>query len=127
MTVAVGNQDECDTAVGTREPRAAADALRERGVELAIVKQGPKGVLALRRRGGPSRSRRCRSRSSTGSAPATRSAARCATGCSRGWELERTMRFCNAAGALVASRLACADAMPDEPEVLAMLEGAVNV
>ena len=24
------------------------------------------------------------------------------------------MRFCNAAGALVASRLACADAMPDE-------------
>ena len=44
-----------------------------------------------------------------------------------GWELERTMRFCNAAGALVASRLACADAMPEEPEVLAMLEGAVNV
>jgi 5-dehydro-2-deoxygluconokinase len=42
-----------------------------------------------------------------------------------GWELERTMRFCNAAGALVASRLACADAMPEESEVLAMLEGAV--
>ena len=32
-----------------------------------------------------------------------------------GWELERVMRFCNAAGALVASRLACADAMPEEP------------
>ena len=29
------------------------------------------------------------------------------------WDLERRMRFCNAAGALVASRLACADAMPD--------------
>src|SRR3954453_11660652 len=46
VTVAVGNLDECDTAVGVREPRAAADALRERGVELAVVKQGPKGVLA---------------------------------------------------------------------------------
>ena len=31
------------------------------------------------------------------------------------------MRFCNAAGALVASRLACADAMPDEDEVEALL------
>jgi 5-dehydro-2-deoxygluconokinase len=37
------------------------------------------------------------------------------------------MRFCNAAGALVASRLACADAMPDETEVQALLEEAVNV
>ena len=43
-----------------------------------------------------------------------------------GWELERTMRFCNAAGAIVAGRLACADAMPGEDEVLAKLEEAVN-
>ena len=32
------------------------------------------------------------------------------------------MRFCNAAGALVASRLACADAMPEAAEVEALLE-----
>ena len=31
------------------------------------------------------------------------------------------MRFCNAAGALVASRLSCADAMPTEDEVEATL------
>ena len=43
-----------------------------------------------------------------------------------GWDLERTMRFCNAAGALVASRLACADAMPTEDEVDAMLGEAVD-
>ena len=30
-------------------PQRAADALLERGVELAIVKQGPKGVLAKTR------------------------------------------------------------------------------
>jgi 5-dehydro-2-deoxygluconokinase len=34
-----------------------------------------------------------------------------------GWPLERLMRFANAAGALVAGRLACADAMPTEDEV----------
>ena len=43
-----------------------------------------------------------------------------------GWELERTLRFANAAGAIVASRLACADAMPDESEVQALLEEAAN-
>ena len=37
------------------------------------------------------------------------------------WPLERMMRFCNAAGALVASRLACADAMPTQEEVEALL------
>jgi 5-dehydro-2-deoxygluconokinase len=42
------------------------------------------------------------------------------------WSLPRLMRFCNAAGALVASRLACADAMPGEAEVEALIEEAVN-
>jgi 5-dehydro-2-deoxygluconokinase len=37
------------------------------------------------------------------------------------------MRFCNAAGALVASRLACADAMPDESEVLSLIEETAHV
>jgi 5-dehydro-2-deoxygluconokinase len=41
-----------------------------------------------------------------------------------GWSLERMMRFCNAAGALVASRLACADAMPTEDEVEGLLAHA---
>jgi 5-dehydro-2-deoxygluconokinase len=33
------------------------------------------------------------------------------------WPLERTLRFANAAGALVASRLGCADDMPTSAEV----------
>ena len=40
-----------------------------------------------------------------------------------GWDLERTMRFANAAGAIVASRLACADAMPTPDEVEALIDG----
>lgn len=38
-----------------------------------------------------------------------------------GWDLERTMRHANAAGALVASRLACSSAMPTPPEVAGLL------
>ncbi|MGO1978244.1 PfkB family carbohydrate kinase, partial [Brachybacterium tyrofermentans] len=48
-TVAVGNKEECEVAVGETEPERAADALLEAGVEIAIVKQGPKGVLGKTR------------------------------------------------------------------------------
>ena len=43
VTVAVGNLDECYIAVGERDPHRAAAALLERGLELAVVKQGPRG------------------------------------------------------------------------------------
>ena len=46
VTVAVGNREECEVAVGETDPQRAADALLERGLEIAVVKQGPKGVLA---------------------------------------------------------------------------------
>ena len=125
VTVAVGNQDECDTAVGVREPRAAADALRERGVELAVVKQGPRGVLADDGQTAvevPPVPVEVVNGLGAGDAFG---GALC-HGLLAGWGLEGVMRFCNAAGALVASRLACADAMPEEHEVDALLEEAVD-
>jgi 5-dehydro-2-deoxygluconokinase len=125
VTVAIGNQDECETAVGVREPRAAAAALRERGVGLAIVKQGPKGVLAVDRDGSvevPPVPVEVVNGLGAGDAFG---GALC-HGLLRGWDAERTMRFGNAAGALVAARLACADAMPTEDEVEAMLGEAVD-
>jgi 5-dehydro-2-deoxygluconokinase len=125
VTVAVGNLEECETAVGVREPRAAAQALRDRGVEVVVVKQGPKGVLA----------RDAQTEVEVPPVPVqvvnglgagdAFGGALC-HGLLAGWDLERMMRFCNAAGAIVASRLACADAMPDADEVQAMLEEAVN-
>lgn len=81
MTVAVGNLDECEVATGEREPYAAAKALLAAGVELAVVKQGPKGVLAMDRDGSAVEVPRYRWTWSTGSAPGTPSAAPCATGC----------------------------------------------
>jgi 5-dehydro-2-deoxygluconokinase len=125
VTVAVGNLDECDTAVGEREPHAAARALRERGVEVVVVKQGPKGVLAA---DGETEVEvppvPVEVVNGLGAGDAFGGAL--CHGLLAGWDLERLMRFCNAAGALVASRLACADAMPEAGEVEALLEEAVN-
>jgi 5-dehydro-2-deoxygluconokinase len=125
VTVAVGNQDECETATGERDPRTAAWALRQHGVELAVVKQGPRGVLAVAGDGAvevppvP-----VEVVNGLGAGDAFGGAL--SHGLLAGWELQRTMRFCNAAGALVASRLACADAMPAEDEVDAMLGEVVR-
>jgi 5-dehydro-2-deoxygluconokinase len=122
-TVAVGNLDEWDTAVGTRDPRTAAAT---EGLELAVVKQGPAGVLA--RRGeewveDPPVPVDVVNGLGAGDAFG---GALC-HGLLAGWDLARLMRFCNAAGALVASRLACADAMPDESEVLTLIEETAHV
>ncbi|MDX6233296.1 MAG: 5-dehydro-2-deoxygluconokinase, partial [Nocardioidaceae bacterium] len=40
----------------------------------------------------------------------------------RGWDLDATLAFANAAGAYVAGQLSCADAMPTADEVVAVLE-----
>ena len=120
VTVAVGNLDEVEMAVGRREPREAAKALRDRGVELAVVKQGPRGVLADDGQTAvevPPVPVEVVNGLGAGDAFG---GALC-HGLLSDWDLERTVRFCNAAGAIVASRLACADAMPTTQEVEALL------
>ncbi|WP_221183969.1 5-dehydro-2-deoxygluconokinase [Kineococcus radiotolerans] len=126
VTVAVGNKEECEVAVGETEPRRAAEALLAAGVEVAIVKQGPKGVLGARRDpdGG----------TAFVEVPPTPVAvvnglgagdgfggALC-HGLLAGWDLERILRFANAAGAIVATRRECSTAMPFTSEVEALLE-----
>ncbi|WP_306322132.1 MULTISPECIES: 5-dehydro-2-deoxygluconokinase [unclassified Streptomyces] len=115
-TVAVGNLDECEVATGEREPYAAAKALLAAGVELAVVKQGPKGVLAMDRDGVvevPPVPVDVVNGLGAGDAFG---GALC-HGLLSGWTTERTVSFANAAGAIVAGRLACSDAMPVESEV----------
>jgi 5-dehydro-2-deoxygluconokinase len=123
VTVAVGNLDECDTAVGEREPLAAAQKLHEFGVKLAVVKQGPKGVLAHDRTVSvevPPVPVNVLNGLGAGDAFG---GAFC-HGLLAGWDLERVMRFANAAGAIVASRLACSDAMPTAAEVDGLMEAS---
>jgi 5-dehydro-2-deoxygluconokinase len=120
VTVAVGNLDECETAVGTRDPRRAAAALRDHGIGLAVVKQGPRGVLAVDQEGAveiPPVPVDVVNGLGAGDAFG---GALC-HGLLSGWDTSRTITFANAAGAVVAGRLSCADAMPTADEVDAKL------
>ncbi len=115
-TIAIGNREECEVAVGETVPDRAADALLDHGIEVAIVKQGPKGVLA--------KTRQARVEvapyhveviNGLGAGDAFGGAF--CHGLLSGWDLETTLRFANVAGAIVASRLECSTAMPTEDEV----------
>lgn len=123
-TVAVGNREECQVAVGETDPHRAADALLERGVRLAIVKQGPKGVLA-------------KTADETVEVPphpvdvvnglgaGDAFGGALIHGLLEGWDLTRILRFANVAGAIVASRLECSTAMPTGAEVDTILQEGV--
>jgi 5-dehydro-2-deoxygluconokinase len=123
VTIAVGNRAECENAVGTGDPEEAADALLARGIEVAVVKMGGDGVLVA-----TDDERRVIS--------PVRVEVACGLGAGDGFggalchglladmSPFDAVEFANAAGAIVASRLLCADAMPTEPEVRALLEAS---
>ena len=126
VTVAVGNCQECEVAVGESDPDRAAAALLDKGIELAVVKQGPKGVLAR------TRDQRVEVKpfpvevvNGLGAGDAFGGAL--CHGLLAGWPLERVLRFANVAGAIVASRLECATAMPTVAEVEAHLDVKVTL
>ncbi|KPI11828.1 5-dehydro-2-deoxygluconokinase [Actinobacteria bacterium OK006] len=126
-TVAVGNLDEVEIATGIREPHAAAEALLEAGVELAVVKQGPKGVLAVHRDGTSAEVPPLPVTVLNGLGAGDAFGGSLCHGLLAGWDLERIMRHANAAGAIVASRLECSSAMPTPDEVEdALMAGAVR-
>jgi 5-dehydro-2-deoxygluconokinase len=120
VTVAIGNKEECEVAVGETEPRRAAQALLDAGVQIAIVKQGPRGVLGM-------------TADEVVEVPPTPvvpinglgagdsfGGAFC-HGLLSGWDLEKILRFANGAGALVATRRECSTAMPTTDEVWTLL------
>ena len=122
-TVVVGNLEECRMALGDGNPETFADALLARGVELAIVKLGGDGAYLA-------------NRSSRLLVPPTPIDVVCGLGAGdafgaalahgllSGWTLPEIGAFASAAGAFVASRLTCADDMPSEADVRALLEVA---
>ncbi|WP_347222111.1 carbohydrate kinase family protein, partial [Mycolicibacterium poriferae] len=126
VTVAVGNRAECEIAVGETDPHAAADALLDLGVELAVVKQGSRGVLG-------------KTRSETievapipvdvvnGLGAGDSFGGSLCHGLIAEWPLEKILRHANAAGSIVAGRLDCSTAMPTADEVAALAETATTV
>jgi 5-dehydro-2-deoxygluconokinase len=116
VTVAIGNREECEVAVGENDPHRAASALLERGLELAVVKQGPKGVLAAtadERVEVPPYPVNVVNGLGAGDA----FGGALVHGLLAGWDLRHILEFANVAGAIVAGRLECSTAMPDESEV----------
>ncbi|MEE4021661.1 5-dehydro-2-deoxygluconokinase [Gordonia sp. PKS22-38] len=121
VDVVVGNLEECEVAVGESDSHAAADALLDLGVDLAVVKRGPKGVLG-------------RTRSQSVEVPPVPVTVVNGLGAGDGfggslchgllanWPLEQTLRHANAAGAIVAGRLECSTAMPTSDEIAALAE-----
>jgi 5-dehydro-2-deoxygluconokinase len=122
VTIAVGNLDETLTATGETDPRQAGLALLAAGIELAVIKQGPEGVLGMT----------ADEEVTVPPVPVSVlnglgsgdgfGGALC-HGLLSGWPLGRTLRFANAAGAIVASRLECSTAMPTTAEVEEVLAG----
>ncbi|MFE5506031.1 5-dehydro-2-deoxygluconokinase [Amycolatopsis japonica] len=120
VTVAVGNRAEAEVAVGTADPDEAASRMLARGVELAVIKKGAEGVLVATAEG-------------RWTVPPQRVEVVCGLGAGdgfggalihgllSGWDPVRIATYANAAGALVASRLACADAMPTADEIEELL------
>ncbi|MEU6460773.1 5-dehydro-2-deoxygluconokinase [Streptomyces sp. NPDC046976] len=126
-TVAVGNLDEVEIATGTREPHAAARALLDAGVRLAVVKQGPKGVLAVGADGAAVEVPPLPVTVLNGLGAGDAFGGSLCHGLLADWDLETTLRGANAAGAIVASRLECSSAMPTSDEVATVLAaGAVR-
>jgi 5-dehydro-2-deoxygluconokinase len=120
VNVVVGNRAEVEVAVGTSDPREAARRLLDRGVQLALVKMGGEGVLVA-------------TPDDVQVVPPHPVEVVCGLGAGdafggalvhgllAGWEPGRIAEYANAAGALVASRLACADAMPTNAELDAIV------
>lgn len=122
-SIVVGNLEECEVALGTKDPNEAADMLLAQGVALAVIKLGAEGVLL-------------KSASQKVIIPSHPIEVVCGLGAGdafggalcygllAGWELEKIGAFANVAGALVATRLTCADAMPTVSEIESVLQGA---
>jgi 5-dehydro-2-deoxygluconokinase len=122
-SIVVGNLEECEVALGTATAMEAADALLAAGVKLAIIKLGAEGVLmksAQQMVVIPPHPVEVVCGLGSGDAFG---AAVC-YGLINDWDLEKIGTFANASGALVATRLTCADAMPTVSELEKMLAGA---
>ena len=116
VDVVVGNITEWDVAVGESDPDRAGKALLDRGPSTAIVKLGPDGVMGFDSNGVVSVPPiEVEVVNGLGAGDAFGGAF--CHGLLSGWPLVEILRFANAAGAIVAGRLMCADAMPTDAEI----------
>ncbi len=116
VSIVIGNLEECKLATSKSDPDRVANALLDKGAEIAVVKMGPNGVLA-------------KSRDETviklphpikvlnGLGAGDSFGGAFCYGLLEGWNLDRVITFANMAGAINASRGDCSTAMPTTQEV----------
>lgn len=121
VTLAIGNRTECEVAVGESDPDRAADALLARGLGGAIVKLGGDGVLVATADGRRERIPPFPVEVVCGLGAGDAFGGALCHGLLSGWDLVACARAGNAAGAIVASRLMCADDMPGLADIDAVL------
>jgi 5-dehydro-2-deoxygluconokinase len=119
-TVVVGNREEVALVVGDGTPEELGTRLLDLGVELAFVKLGPEGALVTWP-GGCARVPSVPVEVVNGLGAGDAFGGAVCHGLLSEWDAPRIARFANAAGSYVAGQLACADAMPDEARVSALL------
>jgi 5-dehydro-2-deoxygluconokinase len=125
FSMVIGNRAECEIVVGTSDPDVALDRLLGFGLEAAVVKLGGDGVLVGDRHGLRASVAPIEIDVVCGVGAGDAFGAAICHGLLAGWDLAECAKFGNAAGALVAARLMCADDMPTVAEVTALL-GASN-
>lgn len=112
FTVVIGNRTECRVAVGTDDPETAADRLLDRGLEAAVIKLGGDGVLVALPDGTREQVAPFPVDVVCGLGAGDAFGGAFCHGLLSGWSFAESVRYGNAAGAIVASRLMCADDMP---------------
>jgi 5-dehydro-2-deoxygluconokinase len=125
-SIVIGNRTECEIAIGVSDPELAADVLISRGVTSAVIKMGGDGVLVATAGG---------DREHIPPNPVNALSGLCAGdafggafchGLLSGWTIADCARAGNAAGAIVAARLMCADDMPYLSDIeLVLTRGSV--
>jgi 5-dehydro-2-deoxygluconokinase len=125
-TIAIGNRAECEVAVGTTDPDDAADRLIGRGLRAAIVKLGADGVLVATTDGLRERVPPYPVDVVCGLGAGDAFGGALCHGLLSGWDLVECARYGNAAGAIVAGRLMCADDMPTLAEIEEILGAGVG-
>ena len=121
VTIAIGNRAECEIAVGTSDPDEAADRLLARGLETVVVKLGGDGVLVATADGGRERVAPFPVQAVCGLGAGDAFGGAFCHGLLTGRPPAECARLGNAAGAIVASRLMCADDMPTLADLDALL------
>ena len=121
VTIAIGNREECRIAVGTSDPEEATRRMLSKGLEAVVVKLGGDGVLVTTSDGYQQRIPPFPVEVVCGLGAGDAFGGAFCHGLLNGWTVGEAARYGNAAGAIVASRLMCADDMPNLEEIEAFL------